>query len=36
MRRAAYSTPANIAEGCERGTDADFWEISANGYGFGE
>ena len=24
MRRSAYSIPTNIAEGCGRGTDADF------------
>jgi four helix bundle protein len=32
-RRAAYSTPSNIAEGCGRGTDADFGRFLQIGMG---
>jgi four helix bundle protein len=33
MRRAAYSTPSNIAEGCGKRTDADFGQFLQNGMG---
>lgn len=33
MRRASYSIPSNIAEGCGRGTDRDFRRFLRMAYG---
>ncbi len=34
LRRTASSVPTNVADGCGRGTDADFWKALTVAMGF--